>query len=299
MKYCPKCGKKLNADAKFCSSCGEEIAYNYSNNPEKISSKRNMKSINAQTVFSKINKDIEIKNNQTSITKKLWYTAAFFLVIIIVAFLEIISIHPAIVMLSFFFFLSSVLVGFMFRSREKKLQKLISGENLLAEWTLSDSQKKIYVDYLFKHEVSKNMIILLSISTIAIIVFGIFILVIDEGKFAMFLVLLGLILFLSFFAFGMPYYYRMKNSRGDGHILIGAKYAYLNGYFHNWDFILSGLSRVKTITEPFYGINLVYYYTDRTLTHSGELFIPANKEVELEELIKKLKEFNPKRKRKK
>ncbi|RUA12376.1 MAG: hypothetical protein DSY82_01445, partial [Flavobacteriia bacterium] len=129
---------------------------------------------------------------------------------------------------------------------------------------------------------------------IAIIVFGIFILVIDEGKMAMFLILLGLIAFLAAFAFGMPFYYRFKNLRGDGKILLGAKYAYINGYFHNWDFPLSGLSKVKPIKDPFYGINLIYYYTDRTLKNSEELFIPANEDIDIKALVEQLKKANKK-----
>ncbi len=299
MKICSNCGEELNKDVKFCPKCGEKIETNGLKSTLEAPQKAILESANAQAVFTKINTDIQIQNNQSSITKKLWYAAAFFLLIIIIAFMELVSIHPAIVFLSFFFFLSSVLIGFMFRSREKKLQKLITGENLLAEWTLTDTQKKSYANYLFEHEISKNKIILFLITGIAAVVFGIFILVIDEGKLFMFLVFIGLVIFLSIFAFGMPYYYKMKNSKADGHILIGAKYAYINGFFHNWDFLLSGLSRVKIITDPFYGINLVYYYTDRTLTHSEELFIPANEEINLEELIERLKEFNSKKKRKK
>jgi len=296
MKYCTNCGKKLKEGAKFCTSCGEKIIESI---PEKEKSKSNEpKPVSSQSSMiksselKKINRTIELKNNQTSITKKLWYAAGFFLLIIIIAFMEIIAIHPAIVFLSFFFFLSSIVIGFMFRSREKKLQSLISGENLLAAWTLNAAQKKAYVKYLFENEKGRNMGILTIISVISVVIFGIFILVIDEGKLFMFLVLVGLIIFLSFFAFGMPRYYRYKNSKNDGNILIGAKFAYINGFFHNWDFVLSGLSKVKIIKTPFYGINLTYYYTDRTFHHSEELFIPANEGENLEVLVAVLKEKN-------
>ena len=108
----------------------------------------------------------------------------------------------------------------------------------------------------------------------------------------MFMVYIGLLVFLSFFAFGMPRYYKYQNSKNDGNILIGAKFAYINGYFHNWDFVLSGLSKVKIIDEPFYGIGLVYYYTDRTFRHSEALYIPANEGENLEGLVAVLKEKN-------
>lgn len=296
MKYCTNCGEKLNEGAKFCTNCGAKVSIILKKEeaPEPTSNKPVSSQISSirKSEIDKINRKIELQNNQTPITKKLWYSAAFFLLIIVIAFMEIVAIHPAIVMLSIFFCVSSILIGFMFRSREKKLQSLISGESLLASWTLNETQKKAYVNYLFNHEKGKNMGILIVISVISIVIFGIFILVIDEGKLFMFLVLVGLIIFLSFFAFGMPLYYRYKNSKNDGNILIGAKFAYINGFFHNWDFILSGLSQVEIIDEPFYGIGLVYYYTDRTFHHTEELLIPANKGENLEGLVAALKEKN-------
>lgn len=300
MGFCTKCGQKLIEGTKFCSSCGKKIS-------KSNAKKESLKPIEYKTdivlspmleagEIKKINKKIQLKNNQSGIVTKAWYAAVFFALVILVAIMDFdgLPIHPAIVMLSIFFFIMSIIIGFMFRSREEKLQSLISGENLLAAWTLSQEQKKNYVNYLFKNEAGKNMIILFSIGAISIVVFGLFILFIEEGKLAMFLVLVGLLVFLSLFAFGMPFYYKMKNSKGDGNILIGAKYAYINGYFHNWDYMLSGLSKVKVMKTPFYGINLVYYYTDRTLSHSEALFIPANENEDLEGLIATLKEKNPK-----
>jgi len=295
MKYCTNCGKKLNEGIKFCPSCGQKIKNISSEKKEETL--RNI-SLNTQYNIEKINKKIVLQNNQTSIVKKSWYTAGFFALVILVAIMDFdgLPIHPAIVMLSIFFFIMAIIIGFMFRSREKKLQTLISGENLVAEWTLTNNQKNEFANHLFKNEFSKNKIILFSISTIAIIIFGVFILVIDEGKLAMFLVLVGLLLFLSIVAFGMPLYYKMKNAKGDGNILIGGKFAYINGYFHNWDFPLSGFKKIKIIETPFYGINLIYYYTDRTLNHSEELFIPSPNEIDLNNLVTTLKNLNAKQK---
>ncbi len=299
-KFCPNCGTQLNQEDKYCPNCGTEIPFkteqkNTDNSIKEENSFKDAKRL-SHTDLSLLNKKIELENNQSSIVKKAWYSAGFFLLVIILAFMDLDSlpIHPAFIMLSIFFLIMSVVIAFMFRSREKKLQKLITGDNLIAQWVLTPEQKKKYANYLFKFESGKNQIILFSISFIAIIVFGIFILVIDEGKMAMFLVLLGLIAFLATFAFGMPFYYRSKNLRGDGKILLGAKYAYINGYYHNWDFPLSGLSKVKPIKDPFYGINLIYYYTDRTLKNSEELFIPANKDIDVKALAEQLRKANKK-----
>jgi len=291
---CPNCGSKQNEESLFCSNCGNKIE-NISNiNTKQPPKKVVAKPLSSESVFTKINKEITIQNNQSSIAKKSWYAAGFFLLIIFIAFMDFdfLPIHPALAFISFFFLLCAIVIALMFRSRAKKMQKLITGENLLAEWTLSNEQKEAYINYLFENEKGKNQVILYSISAISFIVFGIFILMIDEGKLAMTGVWIGLIIFLSLFAFGMPFYYRRQNRKSDGRILIGAKYIYLNGFFHNWDFILSGLSKVKVIKKPFYGINLVYYYTDRTFKHSEELFIPVNNDIDLEDLIKNLKEHN-------
>ena len=296
VKYCPNCGNQVSADAKFCTSCGEKITSNPIQTTKEAPKKDVAKPLKSQGSYAKINEKITVKNNQSSIVKKSLYAAGFFLLIIIIAFMDFDSlpIHPALAFISFFLFLCSLVIAWMFRSREKKMQTLISGENLLADWTLSNTQKEAYINYLFENEKSRNIVILYSIAAISFIVFGVFILMIDEGKLAMTGVWFGLIIFLSLFAFGMPFYYRWQNRKADGRILIGAKYAYINGFFHNWDYLLSGLSKIKIIKKPFYGIQLVYYYTDRTFKHSEELFIPANNDLDLEGLIQELKDLNKK-----
>jgi len=296
MKYCQNCGSELKSNAKFCTNCGNKIQKTTQDSVQKKKSTENfIKPKEPKKVtkdFSEINREISGKSN----TKIIKYIIGFFLLIVILAFmdLDMLPIHPALAFISFFIVLASLVIGYMFKSREEKKLTLITGENLLAEWTLTSEQKENYATYLFEHEKNKNRFILYSISAIAIVVFGIFILVIDEGKLFMFLVLIGLILLLTSFAYGMPFYYKKSNLKGDGKILIGAKFAYINGYFHNWDFILSGLKKVKIVNEPFYGLNLIYYYTDRTLRHSEELFIPATTDIDLNKLIDSLKELNVK-----
>ena len=301
-KYCPNCGTKQPNTAKYCANCGHKIAplepiKNKEVKTIKETPKRSiLKLSSSQSSFDKINQKITLENNQTSIVKKAWYATGFFFVLMILPFKEWSPFtgYWALAFISFFFFLLSVITALMFRGRAKKLQSLITGDSLLAEWTLSPSQKENYINYFFEQEKSTNKGILTVIAVIGAVIFGIFILVIDEGKLFMFLVYIGLIIFLSFFAFGMPYYYKIKKIKADGRILIGAKYAYINGFFHNWDYILSGLKKVKIIEKPFYGIQLVYYYTDRTFSHTEEIFIPANKEDDLEELIAVLKQKNSK-----
>jgi len=240
---------------------------------------------------------LTVKDGQISISKGLLGAAAFF---------GIMTVWPiwaewpfgwaqAVSFVSLFLTVTFLVIAWIFSKRSGKLQSLISGEKLLASWKMSPGQKEEYVRHLYRRERGKNLVILASIVTIAVPIFGVFILVIDEGKLAMFGVLVGLILFLSVVALGAPLYYRYSNARGDGEVMIGPKYAYVNGTFHNWDFPLSGLSKIRVIHKPYYGLQLVYWYTDRTLKHHEELLIPTDEERDLSGLIEKMKAENPKR----
>lgn len=285
MKLCSECGAKVKKSSKFCTSCGQKLGIHPTTKPVPQKPKKE------NTDFSAINK-LNIENNQTKIVTRSRYVAIFFALIILGAITEILTIHPAVFMLSIFFMICAIVIALMFKSRERKLETLISGDNLLSQWTLSPEQKKKYVDYQFQQNFGMNTLMLLVIGVIAVVVFGLFIIMIDEGRLFMFFVLLGLIAILVLFAFGTPYYYKLTNSKGDGRILIGAKYAYINGYFHNWDFIMSGLRKIKIIKEPFYGLSLEYYYTDRTYQHSEIIVIPANEDIDLKFLVTQLKTLN-------
>jgi len=293
MRFCSNCGKELPNGVRFCPKCGAKILTVQKEEPSQ-SQKRVENQLDMN--INKINQKIELGNNQDSIVKKSLIVATFFALLTIMTFVDISPIAGLwyITIISFFLTIASLIVAWMFRGRAEKLQALISGDNLLASWHLTQEQKKQYVNYLFEERKGQNTVILFSISIIIVIVFVTFILFIDEGKLAMLGVMFGLILFLALFAFGMPLYYRYQNNKGDGQVLIGAKYAYINGFFHNWDYPLSGLSKIKIIKKPFYGIDLVYYYTDRTLQHKEEILIPANKEVELHSLVDSMRAANSK-----
>ena len=294
MANCPSCNAVVPEGAKFCAHCGLQIEIEEPKTTSRVvlSDKETSPTnyINANKL-KEINQTLSIKNNQSSIVKKSLYAAALFLLVIIIAIMdiEILPIHPAIIMLSVFFFISAIIIGIMFRSREKKLQTLINGENVLASWTLSETEKSKYVDYLYQGEKGKNKMILWITSVLIVVIFGVFILVIDEGKVAMTAAMIGLLVIVSLFALGMPNYYKSKNMEGDGNVLIGKKFAYINGFFHNWDFPLSGIKKTEIVENPFYGLFIQYYYTDRTLTNTEELTIPAPKDVDLQIV---LNEFN-------
>lgn len=195
----------------------------------------------------------------------------------------------AVAFLSSFVFISAAIVALIFRSRSKKQDKLISGETLIVGWVMDEATKKTYANHLFATKKAKNLGLFILITLLSALIFGVFIIFMDEGKWFMFLFFVGIVLLIGLFAFIIPYYYRYKNSRGDGYVLIGKKYAYVNGFFHNWDFPLSGLDKVQIMDKPFRGLYLRYYYYTTTLRNEEVIEIPVNENIDIEKIVEKLK----------
>lgn len=232
-----------------------------------------------------------LENKQRKISNGSWMVAIIFFVLMVLPFYEG---NPftkiwAVAFLSFFFGISSVVVAIMYKMRSNKFEKLLSGEKTLAHWTLSESDKIKYVNFQFENRKKKNKFNFMLISIFMVVIFGFFILMMDDDeRMVMVYILLGYLALFGSFAYFMPFYFRNKNKNGDGHILIGKNFAYINGYFHNWDFLLSGIEQVEIIHEPFYGLHLVYYYTTRSLRNTEEIDIPAPLNYDLNPLVEQL-----------
>lgn len=194
----------------------------------------------------------------------------------------------AVTVLSLFVFIAAIVVAVMFGSRSRKMRRLISGDTLLYSWVLDEEAKRVYVNRLFRQEKSRNKMLFFVVAICMTLVFGLFIIFMKEYRSTMFFFYAGITAFVALFAFGMPYYYRCRNRKGDGYVLIGSRYAYVNGFFHNWDFPLSGLVKAEVMHRPFYGLKLQYYYYDRTLRHEEVLEIPANEAIDLKTIVEQI-----------
>lgn len=173
------------------------------------------------------------------------------------------------------------------------MAKLLTGESLLARWELDDQTLHHYVATQKKGNDEKNKAIMGLITIFFGLISVLFLFFLERDERAGFLLIMGAMLLIVFIASRFfPWYYHRQNLKGDRQILIGEKYAYLNGYFHNWDFPLSGLSKISIIKEPFYGLHLTYYYTDRTLKHTHDLKIPAPAGMNLQPLIGLIRKSN-------
>ncbi|MBU0946542.1 MAG: hypothetical protein KJ804_03355 [Proteobacteria bacterium] len=237
----------------------------------------------------------KLRNSQTFISNICWIFTVIFTLLTVFPFLDgnPFSGFWGMAFVSIFLSLASCLVAFIFLSRARKMDKLLSGDMLLARWELDDKTLQDYVANQTTENCEKNKAIMWLIA----ILFGLisipFMLFLDGDEMSGFLLIMGSTVLIVFGASRFfPWYYQRQNLKGDRQVLIGGKYAYVNGYFHNWDFPLSGLSKIAAINKPFYGLHLTYYYTDRTLKHTHDLKIPAPVGMNLLPLIAWIKKNN-------
>lgn len=289
-KFCSNCGASIQPDDRFCNVCGMKIGTQTAPIEKTVSQPaRQLQKVDKELITA-ANKKIKVQNSQNKVVKYALWLALISLFLVVLTMVEGNPLYEvfAITIIGIWLFITALIVAWVFKSRSKKLESLITGENVLASWQLAGMLKKQYVDQFFTKEKGKNTILFTIVTVFSVLIFGGFIVFMDEGKGFMAIAMFLLIGIVGFFAFVMPRHYRNKNLKGDGMVLIGKKFAYINGYFHNWDFPLSGLEKVKTLQKPFYGLHLTYYYTDRTLTNREELNIPAPREIDIEELVTKL-----------
>lgn len=243
-----------------------------------------------------------IQNSQRRIARIFWGCGLFFAVVVfsplvfrpVVDSVPCIS-HPAVTFLSIFFSLSTLAIACIFNKRAKKMDALLSGKKLLACWRLDKETLVKYSICQRKEKQAKNRLLLIIVTFFFVGITLLVVFFLDADDRPGYLLFNGsILLFIALFAFGFPWYFQFKNLRGDGHILVGAKYAYINGYFHNWDFLLSGIKSVVAIKEPFYGIALTYYYTDKTGRHTHTLTLPAPEELDIKKLARKIIEGDKK-----
>ena len=238
-----------------------------------------------------------IKNKQRSTARTFNVLALLGVIMVIVPYLKG---HPlsgawALAFIAVFVTITSFVVGLIFSRRAKKMDSLQSGEKLLVHLEMTGEMRKQYAITLRDESRAKNKAVMWVVGVLFVVITLPFLFFLEKDETGGFVIMMASILCIVFAAskFFPGYYYR-KNLKGDGQILIGEKYAYFNGYFHNWDYPLSGLSKVKAIKEPFHGIFLAYYYTDLTWRHSYEIKFPLPESFDPKPIVERLRSSNKK-----
>ncbi len=237
----------------------------------------------------------KVTNKQAFSAGICWVLALLFAGLMVLPFVEgnPLSGAWALAFISIFLMLSSVVTAFLFTGRARKMARLLSSDTLLARWELDDEMLRAYVALQNEESAAKHKAIMWIVGFFFAAITLLFLFFLDKEEMGGFALIMGAIFLLVFGASRFfPWYYRRRNLKADRQILLGAKYAYINGYFHNWDYPLSGLSKVAVLRQPFFGLHLVYYYTDRTLRNTHVLKIPAPEGMDLQALVDQIRAAN-------
>jgi len=240
------------------------------------------------------NISFRIRNKQTVIARRTFVFSVLMGVLMISPFVEGSPVYDVFGLA--FIGLVAMITGFVmvvfYLRRAKKQNKLVNGENLMAHWVMEPSVIKTYVEKMFSEQRKKNKMLLIIITVLFVVIsipFGIA----AEDDWLTFVGIIfsvySVILLAGLLA---PVYFKYRNMKGNGMVLIGAKYIYINGDFHNWDFPQSGLQSLELVNTPFRGMRVVYFYKERNMTNDFELIIPVPETINVEELLTKMDKGN-------
>lgn len=252
------------------------------------------------TVYSKINESHmittipKIENRQAKAARNSLIVAAFSSVLMVLPFYEgnPLSDLWGISFIALCSLITSLIVALMYNNRSKKMKSLLDQSELLAGWDMNGEMKDIYVAEFRREIYARSKMLLWVISGFFLFFTSLFLFIVKDD-WPVFVGIMGSV-YLIILAAGLsaPPYYTSRNKNGDGHILIGAKYIYINGYFHNWDFPLSGLRSIQPIDKPFRGIELIYFYTVHRNVQTQEIRIPIPDFIDSEKLIDQIRVEN-------
>jgi len=236
----------------------------------------------------------KVENRQAKAARNSLIVAAFSAVLMVLPFYEgnTLSDLWGISFIALCSLITALIVALMYSKRSRKMKSLLDQSELLAGWDMDREMKEIYVAE-FRREIYSRSKMLLWVISGFFLFFTVLFLFIVKDDWPVFVGIMGSAYLIILIAgLSAPPYYTSRNRRGDGHVLIGAKYIYINGYFHNWDFPLSGLSSIQPIDKPFRGIELIYFFTVRRNVQTQEIRILVPNFVDREKLISQIQAKN-------
>lgn len=160
------------------------------------------------------------------------------------------------------FVLIAGLVGLAVFGRQMRiLQRILSGEDLLAHWGYDPEEWKRFVEWEFTEERQEKRGLWLLISAITMLVgLGFWLIMRDEAAAWVLLFLLGLIGLLWVVAVLVPKFTYRRNIKGPGEVCIGTSGIYMNGSVHTWHLLGSRFESAEYRDKPFPLLAVIYSY---------------------------------------
>jgi|SaaInlStandDraft_4_1057021.scaffolds.fasta_scaffold76878_1 hypothetical protein len=229
--------------------------------------------------MSKQIEKISIKNPQRVVLKRWLIIDAFFIILSILSIknFDINSFDGMYIMLSILIILTSFFFIPLTLKNIKLLDGAIKRGQSIVHWKYTNDEWSEFLKFEKSYRNDESRVTAIVLSIITAIVFIPFILIINEGKFFMFLVLISL--FGLFFFMGGIFpkiiFYLKRNDIGE--VILLKKGVLINKEFHTWDYPLSKFNNATYIKKPYRHIMVIYDFIDRTGPRSYAINIPIPK----------------------
>lgn len=192
---------------------------------------------------------------------------------------------------SFFVLIMGIIVVIVYNRLASRLDKILSGENLLVHWTYTPQMWSEYAEKEYGLEKTGTKGLFIVVSAFALF-FGILFWMIDpENGIYVFLSMLGLIAIIEFTRLFSTWYYYRQNVKYLGEAYIARDGVYLNRQLHTWNFLTSRIKKVDLQNDKGLLLLSITYWA-WTMTFGQEytvrIPVPPGQEEKAKEIVSQL-----------
>lgn len=229
-----------------------------------------------------------IKNKSQTVARTALLLSVIFIGLVVLVFSggNFFSGNWALAFISFFLTISTWVVAWMFGIRARQMNKLLQGEQLIDQWRMDESTRRLFAAENGRIQKEKSFVLIRITGILFLLIGAFFFFQTEKDDRWLFVLIMGSVFaIVAFASWFFPRWYEYRNRKGDGFVLLGKHCIYVNGYFHQWSFALSGLRKLEAIDHPFRGVFIQYEYTDRTGKNVFDLKIPVSEDKDPREII--------------
>ena len=182
-----------------------------------------------------------------------------------------------------------IIVIVIYSGRARLLNRILSGENILAHWTYSPEEWTKYTEKEYKEEKQSKKGLAIVISGIALLMGIIFFLADNENGIWVLVVMLALIVVIAFTAWFTSWYNYRQNKKYLGETYITEDAVYINRQLHTWRGLGARLDSVD-LNQGASQLLLQFVYSAPTRTGMQEytvrIPVPKGQEEAAEKILK-------------
>jgi len=186
-----------------------------------------------------------------------------------------------------------IIVIVIYSGRARLLNRILSGENILAHWTYSSEEWMKYTEKEYKEEKQSKKGLAIVISVIALLMGIVFFLADNENGIWVLAVMLALIAVIAFTAWFTSWYNHRQNQKYLGETYITEDAVYINRQLHTWRGLGARLDSVD-LNQGESPLLLKFVYSAPTRTgmqeYTARIPVPKGQEAAAEKIFKHFKD---------